>query len=235
MEPGRVTALVGYTGAGKSSIAKLLSRTYDPDRGAVKVNGIDLRDVDPDSFRPRLGIVPQDPFVFRGTVASNVRYSKLDATDAEVEAAVRAVGAWDLLAVLPGGLDHPVEEEGHNLTAAQRQLIALARAWLAQPDILVLDEATSLLDTEVEDVIIAAVHELECTTLMITHREAVAAKSDFIVVLQAGQVVDSGPETEVARPGSPYDALWRIREDELAEETDRLLAMGDLAPIEGST
>jgi ATP-binding cassette subfamily B protein len=226
MEPGQITALVGYTGAGKSSIAKLLARTYDPDGGAVTLNGIDLRHLDPDSFRPHLGIVPQDPFVFHGTVASNVRYSKLDATDAEVENAVRAVGAWDLLSALAGGLDHPVEEEGHNLTAAQRQLIALARAWLARPDILVLDEATSLLDTEVEDVIISALHELRCTTLMITHRETVAAKSDSIVVLQAGRVVDSGPEAEVARPGGPYDALWRIQEHELAQERDQLLATG---------
>jgi ATP-binding cassette subfamily B protein len=226
MEPSKVTALVGYTGAGKSSIAKLLTRTYDPDTGAVKLNGIDLRDLDQHGFRMRLGIVPQDPFVFRGTVASNVRYSKLDATDAEVEEAVRAVGAWDLLSVLPGGFEHKVEEEGHNLTAAQRQLIALARAWLAQPDILVLDEATSLLDSEVEDVIIAALHQLRCTTLMITHREAVAAKSDNIVVLASGTVVDAGPEEQVARPGGPYDKLWRVQEDELAEERDKLLAAG---------
>jgi ATP-binding cassette, subfamily B, bacterial len=224
MEPQKVTALVGYTGAGKSSVAKLLSRTYDPDAGAVKVNGIDLRELHVASMRPRLGIVPQDPFVFRGTVASNVRYSKLDATDEEVEAAIRSVGAWDLLSVLPGGFEHEVEEEGHNLTAAQRQLVALARAWLAKPDILVLDEATSLLDTAVEDQIIEALHELNCTTLMITHRETVAAKSDFIVVLEAGRVVDSGPEEQVARPGGPYDRLWRVQEDELADEKDRELA-----------
>jgi ATP-binding cassette subfamily B protein len=226
MEPGKVTALVGYTGAGKSSIAKLLSRTYDPDHGSVKVNGIDLRDLHVDSYRPRLGIVPQDPFVFRGTIASNVRYSKLDATDEEVEEAIRAVGAWDLLSVLPGGFEHKVEEEGHNLTAAQRQLVALARAWLAKPDILVLDEATSLLDTSVEDVIIEAVHALGCTTLMITHRETVAAKSDNIVVLEAGRVVDAGPEEHVARRGGPYDRLWRVQEDELAEEKDKELAAG---------
>ena len=226
MEPGKVTALVGYTGAGKSSIAKLLGRTYDPQAGSVQVNGIDLRDLRPDTFRRHLGIVPQDPFVFQGTVASNIRYSKPDASDEDVEAAIRAVGAWDLLSVLPGRFEHVVEEEGHNLTAAQRQLIALARAWLAQPELLVLDEATSLLDTEVEDIIIEAVHNLECTTLMITHRESVAAKSDFIVVLDAGRVVDSGPEEVVARPGGPYDRLWRVQEDELAEEKDKELAGG---------
>jgi ATP-binding cassette subfamily B protein len=224
MEPGKVTALVGYTGAGKSSIAKLLGRTYDPDAGTVKVNGIDIRDLQLDTYRCRLGIVPQDPFVFKGTIASNIRYAKPDASDGEVDAAIRAVGAWDLLSVLPGGFAHVVEEEGHNLTAAQRQLIALARAWIAQPDILVLDESTSLLDTEVEDVIVESIHTLGCTTLMITHRESIAVKSDNIVVLEAGRVADAGPEAEVARPGGPYDRLWRVQEDELAAEKDKELA-----------
>jgi ATP-binding cassette subfamily B protein len=225
MEPGKVTALVGYTGAGKSSIAKVLARTYDPDAGSVTVNGLDLRELTLDSYRAKLGIVPQDPFVFKGTIASNVRYSKPNATDAEVEGAVRAVGAWNLLATLPGGFGYQVEEEGHNLTAAQRQLVALARAWLAAPDILVLDEATSLLDTGVEDVIIEAVHNLGCTTLMITHRESVAMKSDNIVVLESGRVVDSGPEAQVARPGGPYDRLWRVQDDEAAAARDQELTV----------
>ncbi|HXY91414.1 MAG TPA: ABC transporter ATP-binding protein [Acidimicrobiia bacterium] len=226
MEPGKVTALVGYTGAGKSSIAKLLGRTYDPDAGCVKVSGIDLRELRLDTYRPRLGVVPQDPFLFKGTIATNIRYAKPDAADEEVEGAVRAVGAWEMLAVLPGGFDHPVEEEGHNLTAAQRQLVALARAWIAQPDILVLDESTSLLDAAVEDVIIQALHNLRCTTLMITHRETVAVKSDNIVVLDKGRVVDAGPEEQVARPGGPYDKLWRVQEEELAEEKDKELTTG---------
>jgi ATP-binding cassette subfamily B protein len=226
MEPGKVTALVGYTGAGKSSIAKLLGRTYDPDAGCVKVNGIDLRDLQLHTFRPRLGIVPQDPFVFKGTIASNIRYAKPAATDDEVEAAIRAVGAWDLLSILPGQFEHVVEEEGHNLTAAQRQLLALARAWIAEPDILVLDESTSLLDTEVEDIIVESIHGLGCTTLMITHRESIAVKSDNIVVLEAGHVVDAGPEAQVARPGGPYDRLWRVQDEELAAEKDRELAAG---------
>ena len=119
-----------------------------------------------------------------------------------------------------------VEEEGHNLTAAQRQLVALARAWLARPDLLVLDEATSLLDTGVEDRIIAAVHELGCTTLMITHRENVARLADNIVVLEAGRVVDEGPEEHVARAGGPYDRLWRVLDEEEAAERDRLLSAG---------
>ena len=140
---------------------------------------------------------------------------------------MRSVGAWPLLSVLPQGLEHRVEEEGRNLTAAQRQLVALARAWIAKPDILVLDEATSLLDSVAEDTIIDAIHRLGCTTLMITHRESVAARADFIVVLEAGQVVDNGPEAEVARPGGPYDRLWRIQEDELADERDRQLSIAN--------
>jgi ATP-binding cassette subfamily B protein len=214
MEPGQVTALVGYTGAGKSSIAKLLMRTYDPDSGRITLDGHDIRGFTIETFRGRLGIVPQDPFVFRGTVASNVRYGKPHATDEEVETAIRSVGAYDLLSQLPGRFEYPVEEEGHNLTAAQRQLIALARAWLAKPDLLVLDEATSLLDHGVEDKIIEAIHELGCTTLMITHRENVASLADNIVVLESGRVVDEGPEEIVARPDGPYERLWRVVEEE---------------------
>ena len=226
MEPGKVTALVGYTGAGKSSIAKLLMRTYDPDDGRVTVDGVDIREYGLESYRRELGIVPQDPFLFKGTVASNVRYGKPNATEAEVEAAIRSVGAYDLLSVLPGGLSHVVEEEGHNLTAAQRQFIALARAWLAQPDLLVLDEATSLLDADVEDQVIEALHVLGCTTLMITHRENVARGADNIVVLEAGAVVDEGPEERVARAGGPYDRLWRVHDEEEAAERDRRLSSG---------
>jgi ATP-binding cassette subfamily B protein len=226
MEPGKVTALVGYTGAGKSSIAKLLMRTYDPDGGRITVDGVDIRDYTIASYRSELGIVPQDPFLFQGTVSSNIRYGKLDATDAEVEESIRAVGAYDLLSALPDGFNHRVEEDAHNLTAAQRQLIALARAWLAKPDVLVLDESTSLLDAGVEDQIIGAVHDLGCTTLMITHRENVAKLADNIVVLEAGQVVDEGPEEVVARAGGPYDRLWRVMEDEAAEERDRELSGG---------
>jgi ATP-binding cassette subfamily B protein len=226
MEPGKVTALVGFTGAGKSSIAKLLMRTYDADAGTVTANGQDIRGYEPDSYRSRLGIVPQDPFVFKGTVASNIRYAKLDASDQEIREAARAVAALDVLSALPGGFEHPVDEEGRNLTGSQRQLIALARAWLAEPDVLVLDEATSLLDAAVEEVVIRAVHELRCTTLMITHRESVASRADNVVVLDAGRVVDAGTEEQVARPGGPYDRLWRVQEDELAEERDRELAIG---------
>jgi ATP-binding cassette subfamily B protein len=226
LEPGKITALVGYTGAGKSSIAKVLMRTYDPDRGRVLIGDCDLRDVSLTSFRARLGVVPQDPFLFKGTIASNIRYGRPDASADDVAAAARSVGAHHALASLPEGFDHPVEEEGHNLTAAQRQLVALARAWLAAPDVLVLDEATSLLDAATEDTIIDAIHTLGCTTLMITHRENVARRADTIVVLEAGVVVDEGAEAVVAAAGGPYDRLWRVQEDEAAAERDMGLSTG---------
>ena len=192
MEPGKVTALVGYTGAGKSSIAKVLARTYDPDAGSVTVNGVDLRDLTLDTFRAKLGIVPQDPFVFKGTVASNIRYSKLDATDEEVEGAVRRgrrLGSAVLARRRVRAPGRGRRTQPHRRAAPTHRA---RTAWLAQPDILVLDEATSLLDTGVEDIIIQAVHNLGCTTLMITHRESVAMKSDNIIVLES--VASSTPD-----------------------------------------
>lgn len=203
-----VTSLVGYTGAGKSSIAKLLSRTYDPDGGAVQVDGHDLRGLDLDSYRPNIGVVPQDAFLFKGTVASNIAYGKPGAAPAEIEAAARAVGAHDMLAGLSDGYDHPVEEEARNLTAAQRQLIALARAWIASPSVLVLDEATSCLDARLEQRVLDAVGRLGCTTLMVTHRDNVARSSDHVVVLDAGRVAESGPPRDLVGAGGAYDRLW---------------------------
>lgn len=211
--PGTVTALVGYTGAGKSSIAKLLARMYDPDAGAVRLDGHDIRDLDVASLRHRLGIVPQDAFVFRGTVGSNIAYARPEATDEEIEEAARVVGAWDVLQALPGGLDHPVEEEGANLTAAQRQLIAFARAWLVEPDILVLDEATSSLDAALEDQVLRTIARLGRTTIMITHRDNVARAADRVLVLSDGRLVEEGTPEELAGAGSAYDGLWHADPD----------------------
>lgn len=212
--PGAVNVLVGYTGAGKSSIAKLLSRTYDPDAGRLLVDGMDLRSLNLRSYRKRLGVVPQDAFLFRGTVATNIAYGTPTAAVADIEAAARAVGA-DLLLSLPGGLDHPVEEEGRNLSAARRQLVALARAWLASPDILVLDEATSCLDAHLEQSVVEALARTGLTTLMITHRQQVAAQAQAIIVLQAGRVVQSGPAADVLAAGGEFDRLW-YTDDEMA-------------------
>ena len=178
MEPGKVTALVGYTGAGQVEHRQAARPHLRPRRG--RGHGQRHRPPRPRTstrFRPRLGIVPQDPFVFKGTVASNIRYAKPGRDRRRGRGARSARSARGTCCrCSPAAFEHVVEEEGHNLTAAQRQLIALARAWLAEPDILVLDESTSLLDTDVEDIIVESVHELGCTTLMITHRESVAVE-----------------------------------------------------------
>jgi ATP-binding cassette subfamily B protein len=205
---GTLAALVGYTGAGKSSVAKLLSRTYDPDSGVVSVDGNDLRRLELAGYRRRVGIVPQDAFVFRGTVASNIAYGVDDATLRRIMAAARAVGAHEILSDLPGGYDHPVEEEGRNLTAAQRQLIACARAWLYRPDFLVLDEATSTLDAILEEQVISAISRLGCTTLMVTHRRQVVDRADLVIVLEGGRVAEVGSPAGLAASRGAFDRLW---------------------------
>lgn len=209
---GSVVAVVGPTGAGKSTIAKLAARIYDPDAGAVlaELDGQgerDLRDLDLDDFRTRLGIVPQDAFCFRGTVADNVRYGRPTATLGELKDAAEAVGAIDEIERM-GGWDTDVEEEGRNLTAGQRQFIALARAVLRHPDILILDEATSSLDAAAEAALLDAVRDLGRTTIMVTHRLPVAEIADHILVVDRGEVVQQGTHDELMAAGGAYAALW---------------------------
>jgi ATP-binding cassette subfamily B protein len=216
---GTVVSMVGYTGAGKSTISKLLLRTYDPDAGAVRVDGMDLRDVSFDSYRDRIAVVPQDAFLFKGTVASNIAYGNLDATREQIQVAASAVCADEVLHSLPGGFDCSVDEAARNLTAAQRQLIALARAWLAGPDILVLDEATSCLDARLEQRVLEAVGRLDCTTVMVTHRDNVVAASDMVVVLDEGRVAEIGTPSELRGAGGAYDRLW-VHEPEKQTEPE---------------
>lgn len=189
---GRTIAVIGPTGAGKSTVAKLVTRVYDPDQGAVRVGGVDLRDLTLASVRRRVGVVPQEPFLFAGTVADNVAYGRPDASRADLEAAVAAVGATAGLADLLGGLDAPVLEEGINLTPQQRQLVALARAWLVAPDVLVLDESTSALDERTELAVLDALARRRGTTVFVTHREQVAHAADVRVLVDhgGGVVVD---------------------------------------------
>lgn len=215
---GAVTCLVGFTGAGKSSITKLLARIYDPTAGRVLAGGVDIADYESRSYRRRLGIVPQDAFLFKGTIRSNITYSRPDATLDEIEQAVQAIGAHDVLTALNGGYEHSVDEEAHNLTAAQRQLVALARVWLAHPDILVLDEATSSLDGPMEDRVLEAIRALGVTTLTVTHRQNVAQHSDLAIVLEAGRVVEIGPPDELVGTGSAYDRLWAAADDDHSTE-----------------
>lgn len=217
VESGSCVALVGYTGAGKSSVSKLLMRTYDPDQGSVRIGDVDISSFRIGSYRRRMGIVPQDAFLFTGTIRSNIAYGRPEATDDEIIGAARAVGAWDVLSRLDGGLDFPVREEGRNLTGAQAQLVALARAWLTEPQLMILDEATSALDADVESHVLDAISDLSCTTIMVTHRESVVAVADRILVMEGGRLVESGPPEAVIGQGGPYDRLWAAEPDATGE------------------
>ncbi len=208
VEAGSTVAVVGYTGAGKSSVAKLLGRIYDPTEGQVLVDGLDLRDLDLTSYRQRLGIVPQDAFLFRGTVQSNIAYGRPDATLDDVRAAAEGVGALETLLELEGRFGASVDEEGRNLTAAERQLIALSRMWLVEPDILVLDEATASLDADTEARVLDAVCALGKTTILITHRLAVAERADEVVMIDGGRLVERGSHEELLAAGGAYASLW---------------------------
>ncbi len=208
--PGETVALVGETGAGKSTLVKLVARFYDVTAGAVLVDGVDVRQYDLASYRKRLGVVPQEPYLFAGTVRDAIAYGRPDASDADVAAAARAVGADGMIAGLPGGLQYEVSERGRNLSAGQRQLIALARAYLVDPDILLLDEATAALDLATEAAVIKATERLTArrTTLLVAHRLTTAARADRIVVIDQGRVVEQGTHQDLLDAGGLYAALW---------------------------
>jgi ATP-binding cassette, subfamily B, multidrug efflux pump len=211
VHPGETVALVGKTGAGKSTLVKLVSRFHDPTSGSVQVDGIDLRTVTQESIRSQMGIVLQDPFLFAGTVAENIRFGRLDAAQFEIEAAARAVGAHEFITHLEKGYETPVEEGGVVLSVGQRQLISFARALLANPRILILDEATSSVDTHTERLIQDALATLlqDRTSFVIAHRLSTVVNADRIVVIQDGKITEEGTHSELLASQGIYYQLYR--------------------------
>jgi ATP-binding cassette subfamily B protein len=212
--PGETVALVGETGAGKSTVMKLLARFYDPTGGRVFVDGHALTEYDLLGYRRQLGYVPQESFLFTGTIRDNIAYGRHDATDAEVEAAARAVGAHDFVAELPGGYLQQISERGRSLSSGQRQLIALARAELVDPAILLLDEATANVDLATEARVTAAMHRVTHgrTTILIAHRLQTARAADRIVVMAGGRVTEVGSHDELLARDGRYATMWQAFE-----------------------
>jgi ATP-binding cassette subfamily B protein len=210
LAPGERLALVGPTGAGKSTLAKLMVRFYDPRRGAVSFGGVDLKDASLASLRERIVVVPQEGFLFFGTIRDNIRIARRGAGDADIDAAVEALGLTERFAVLPDGLDTEVRERGTRLSAGERQLVSLVRAALADPAVLVLDEATSSLDPGTEAAVEAALERLteDRTVVVVAHRLTTAARADRVAVVDGGYLVELGTHDDLVRSNGRYAALF---------------------------
>ncbi|MEG0260705.1 MAG: ABC transporter ATP-binding protein [Lysinibacillus sp.] len=210
---GETVALVGHTGSGKSSIMNLLFRFYDPSQGKISIDGVDVTAVSRQTMREHMGIVLQDPYLFTGTIASNVSLNNPKISREKIEASLKAVGAEQVLSNLPNGYDEPVIEKGSTLSSGQRQLISFARALAFDPAILILDEATSNIDTETEEIIQHAMDVLKKgrTTFIIAHRLSTIKNADRILVLERGQIVERGTHDELLAVGGVYEKMYQMQ------------------------
>jgi ABC-type multidrug transport system fused ATPase/permease subunit len=210
--PGQTVALVGATGAGKSTFAKLVARFYDPTHGGVLVDGVDLRRAKVASLRSQMGIVPQEPFLFSGTLKDNILFGRPDASDEDVWRALRGVGGEEFVRALPDGVDTQIGERGIQLSAGQRQLVAFARALIADPRILILDEATANVDLHTEGRIEAGMRRLLAgrTAIVIAHRLSTIRQAGRIIVLDGGRVIEQGTHDELVAAEGAY---WRLYRD----------------------
>ena len=223
VKPGETIALVGQTGAGKSTLTSLVARFYDVTSGTLKIDGYDIRNIKRQSLARRMGIVLQDPFLFSGTVRENIRYGRLEATEEEIEEAAKTVGAHGFIKRLPDGYHSELHERGQNLSVGQRQLIAFARAVIAEPRILILDEATANVDTRTEVVIQRALKSLlkGRTSLVIAHRLSTVRGADRVIVLERGRIAEQGTHAELLALNGIYARLYRMTYEQTTDDDGR--------------